>query len=149
MDAIKILAGLDFANDWWVLALPASLMLIDVLTGVIHAWVTGHLKSYRMREGLGRKCGELIALIAFELLTVGLSLPKYIITGISVYIIFMELVSLLENLDKLGVPLPKFVRKALGVANDILDGKNEKDDELSEETKEKIKEAIEKIKKEG
>ena len=149
MDAIKILAGLDFANDWWVLALPASLMLIDVLTGVIHAWVTGHLKSYRMREGLGRKCGELIALIAFELLTVGLSLPKYIITGISVYIIFMELVSLLENLDKLGVPLPKFVRKALGVANDILDGKNETDDELSEETKEKIKEAIEKIKKEG
>lgn len=149
MDTIKILAGLDFANDWWILALPASLMLIDVLTGVIHAWVTGHLKSYRMREGLGRKCGELIALIAFKLLTVGLSLPKYVITGISVYIIFMEIVSLLENLDKLGVPLPKFVRKALGVANDILDGKNEKDDELSEETKEKIKEAIEKIKKEG
>jgi phage-related holin len=99
-----------------------------------------------MREGLGRKCGELIALIAFELLTVGLNLPKYIITGISVYIIFMELVSLLENLEKLGVPLPSFVHKALGVADDILDGK---DEELSPETKAKIKEAIEKIKKEG
>ena len=147
MDTLRMLAGIDFATDWWILALPASLMLIDILTGVIHAWTTGHLKSYRMREGLGRKCGELIALIAFELLTIGLNLPKYVITGISVYIIFMELVSLLENLEKLGVPLPSFVRKALGVANDILDGKDE--EELSSETKEQIKEAIEKLKKEG
>lgn len=147
MDTLRMLAGIDFATDWWILALPASLMLIDILTGVIHAWTTGHLKSYRMREGLGRKCGELIALIAFELLTIGLNLPKYVITGISVYIIFMELVSLLENLEKLGVPLPSFVLKALGVANDILDGKDE--EELSPETKEQIEEAIRKLKKEG
>lgn len=142
MDAIRALASIHFANDWWVLALPASLMLIDILTGVIHAWAIGHLKSYRMREGLLRKYGELVVLISFELLTIALELPPYFMAGVSGYIIFMELVSLLENLSKIGVPLPSFLKKALGVAEGVVNG-----DELDDEAKAKIKEAIDTIKK--
>lgn len=144
MDSIRTLMSIDFTNDWWILLLPAALMFIDILTGVLHAWITGHLKSYRMREGLGRKFGELMVLITFELLTVGLKVPKYILTAASVYIIFMELVSLTENLYKLGVPLPRFVINSLGVAADILEN-----DDLSDEAKNKLKEAFANKKKEG
>ena len=144
MDAIRVLASIHFASDWWVLALPASLMLIDILTGVVNAWATGHLKSYRMREGLLRKYGELMVLISFELITIGLKLPPYFMAGVSGYIIFMELVSLLENLSKIGVPLPSFVKKALGVAEGVVNG-----EELDSDTKNKIKDMIDKSKKEG
>ena len=33
--------------------------------------------------------------------------------GIKIYIVIMELISLSENLDKMGVPLPKPLKKAL------------------------------------
>lgn len=144
MEDLKLLASISFANDWWTLLLPALLMLIDILTGVVHAWATGHLKSYRMREGLGRKYGELMALISFELITVALELNRVLMTGMAAYIIFMELVSLFENLAKLGVPLPLFIKKALGIADSITKG-----NELSDETKKQIKDAIEASKKEG
>lgn len=134
---LKHLLQLQFTKDWWVLLLPVVLMALDILSGVTHAWATGHLKSYRMREGLERKCAEIFAIIAAEVITVALYVPTYVMIGVSVYIIFMELVSLLENLEKMHMPLPRFVKRALGAAKDMLDG----DDKLSDETKEEIKKA--------
>lgn len=134
---LKHLLQLQFTKDWWVLLLPVILMALDILSGVTHAWATGHLKSYRMREGLERKCAEIFAIIAAEVITVALYVPTYVMIGVSVYIIFMELVSLLENLEKMHMPLPRFVKRALGAAKDMLDG----DDKLSDETKEEIKKA--------
>jgi phage-related holin len=42
-----------------------------------------------------------------------LNVPKYVIYGIVLYVIIMELISICENLDKMGVPIPKFIKKAL------------------------------------
>ena len=136
---LKHLLQLQFTKDWWVLLLPVILMALDILSGVTHAWATGHLKSYRMREGLERKCAEIFAIIAAEVITVALYVPSYIMFGVSIYVIFMELVSLLENLEKMHMPLPWFIKRALGAAKDMLDG----DDKLSDETKEEIKKAKE------
>lgn len=123
-------SSVEFANAYWVLFLPCALMAVDVLTGVIHAWVTGHLKSYRMREGLGRKAGEMAILVIGVLFTVAFNLPLYIMSFFSLYIIFMELVSICENLRKLGIPIPKFVERALGeIKNKI---QNDSDDDGGE-----------------
>jgi phage-related holin len=48
-----------------------------------------------------------------ELFTYGMQLPNIFIKCVSLYIIFMEVVSIFENLDKMGVPIPRFVKKAL------------------------------------
>lgn len=137
MEEFKSLANIRFASDWWVLLLPCSLMAVDFLTGFIGAWLTGHLKSFKMREGLAKKAAEIALLIVGELITIGLLIPKYVLTGLSVYVILMEVVSLFENFDKLGVPIPKIIKKALGVAEDVITG-----EELSDESKDNIKKLI-------
>lgn len=40
-------------------------------------------------------------------------IPKYIVYGFAVYVVIMELISICENLDKMGVPIPKFIKTAL------------------------------------
>lgn len=141
MEELKVIAGLRFANDYWVLLLPCSLMAIDFLTGFINAWMTGHIKSYVMREGLAKKCGEIALLVAGEVMSIGLNVPVYILAGVSAYIMLMEIISLFENLEKLGVPIPRFIKKALGTVEDIVQG-----DELSDEAKDDLKKIITKKK---
>lgn len=134
MDVMNIdFSDVQFTNAYWVLFLPCALMALDVLTGVTHAWMTGHLKSYRMREGLGRKAGELTILVMGALFTAAISLPPYIMGFFSLYIVVMELVSICENLKKLGIPIPKFIDRALGnIENKIQNGSNtEKEDDAN------------------
>ena len=145
MEDLRALTSVAFRDDWWILLLPAACIAIDILTGVLHAWITNRLKSYRLREGLGKKAGELLAIILGEVLVAGIKVPKFIVSGISAYIIFMEIISIMENLNKLGVPIPKSIAEALGAMNETING-HKKDDDLSEETKKKIKKSINKKK---
>lgn len=138
-DVVTFLENVKFTHDWWSFLLPVSLMGLDVITGVTDAWIRKRLKSYKLREGLGKKVGELSALLLGALLTQALTLPIYVLIGISFYIVFMEVISIFENLQKLGVPIPGFICKALGTANDVFTK-----DELSDDTKDKIKDSIKK-----
>ena len=106
----EIFSNIKFTNDAWIFLVPTILMGLDILSGMINAWAKKEFKSSKIRLGLAKKCGEILILIIGEVLTAGLMLPKYVITAISVYIIFMELTSLIENLDKLGVPIPKSIK---------------------------------------
>lgn len=116
MNEINILEKIHFANELWVFIIPAVLMAVDIFTGSLNAWAKHDFKSFKMRQGLVKKCGEILILGLGEMFTIGLGLPNYLITGISAYIIFMELISICENFVKMGVPVPKFIRKALSDA---------------------------------
>lgn len=126
-EATDVLKNLAFTNDFWMVALPTILMVIDVLTGFINAWTKNEVKSSIMRQGLARKFGEVMILVIGELFFIATSLPIYCVAFISFYIILMELVSIAENLDKLGVPIPKFIKKVLSNAEKKIDaiGKEE------------------------
>lgn len=140
MSTDYILSNIDFTGEEWKFAVPFALMVIDFLTGIIHAWATGHLKSYKMRDGLQKKFAEISILIIGVLFECGLGLPAYILSGFSIYIIFMELVSICENLKKMGVPIPSFVEKALGSVDKIQKG------QLTEEEIEQLIESLRKSK---
>lgn len=129
----NVFNDVSFQDGGWIMLIPVTLMGVDVLTGVIHAWATGHLKSYKMREGLGRKFGEIMILFIGQLFTAGMNFPFYLLSAFSLYIILMEVISICENLKKLGVPIPKFVDKALTSMNDEI--QNGKDTSNSEEAK--------------
>lgn len=115
MDA---LSQAHFTNDFWIVLMPAMLMTLDVLTGFINAWSKNTVKSSVMRQGLARKFGELVIIGIGQLFFFGLNIPRYCVGFISFYIILMELISICENLDKLGVPIPKFIKNALHDASD-------------------------------
>jgi len=119
-DINVILQYVHFKNMCWVFIVPAVMMGIDVLTGLIKAWIHSNFESSKMRSGLGKKAGEMAILVIGLLFTAGMGIPDYILSGISLYIIFMELMSVLENLDKLGVPIPAFIAKTLNNVNDSL-----------------------------
>lgn len=123
----SILDKVKFANEIWVFIIPGVLMAIDILTGSLNAWAKSNFKSFKMREGLVKKCGEITILAIGQLFTVGLVLPTYIMSGISFYIIFMELISICENLQKMGVPIPKFIKKALDDTEKALEEKESVD----------------------
>lgn len=142
MDAEYILSNINFVDEEWKFAIPVALMAIDFFTGIAHAWGTGHLKSYKMREGLMKKFAEISILVIGVLFEYGLGLPTYVLSGFSIYIIFMELVSICENLKKMGVPIPSFIEKAFSSMDKIQHG------DLSEKEIEKLLEAMKNSKKE-
>ena len=128
MDNFKsFLENVKFVNEVWVFMIPGILMAVDILTGSLNAWAKRDFKSYKMRQGLVKKCGEVTILGIGELFTIGMILPTYIMSGISFYIIFMELISICENLQKMGVPIPKFIKKALSDTEKALEDKESVD----------------------
>lgn len=110
---IDFIQNFEFRNDFWGLALPFLLIVIDVVLGTIGACVNGDFSSARMRKGLSKKAGEVSILIIGELFCFALRIPKYVMVFFSLYIIIMELSSIIENLGKLGVPIPKFIKGAV------------------------------------
>ena len=119
-EILQFISQFHFRNELWVLFIPLGLMAIDVLTGIIKAWAHNDFKPAIMRAGLAKKAGEIMILVVGELISYGLMLPDAIMNGISFYIIFMEAMSILENVDKLGIPIPKFVKDAFSNVDDKL-----------------------------
>lgn len=127
-EIIQVVSQFEFRNELWVLFIPLGLMAIDVLTGIIKAWAHNDFQSAIMRAGLAKKAGEIMILVVGELISYGLMLPGSIMNCISFYIIFMEIMSILENLDELGIPIPKFVRDVINNVDDKLQHGNKKDE---------------------
>jgi toxin secretion/phage lysis holin len=109
----ELVSKFHFTNEMWVIMIPIILMGIDIITGLLNAWLKGEVKSSILRKGLAKKIGEICVILIGELFVTGLSLPAAVSSGISLYLIIMELISICENLEKLGVPIPNFIKKAL------------------------------------
>lgn len=118
--AQDVIEKLTFTQDLWVVLVPLILMAVDIATGFINAWAKHDIKSSIMRQGLARKFGELVIIAIAQLFLYSVGLPKGIASGVSFYIGLMELISICENLDELGVPIPRFIKKALRSAKDTL-----------------------------
>ena len=131
MDEIReLLNTFHFTNDVWTVMLPVILMAIDIITGITNAWIKNELDSSILRKGLGKKLGEITAILIGEIFVVGFGLTTLVADGISLYIIIMELISICENLEQLGVPIPKFIKNALASANEEIkdDDKDDKEE---------------------
>lgn len=133
MDEINaLLEKIHFTSSLWVIAIPIILMTVDIFTGLTNAWIKKEVDSSKLRKGLGKKIGEIATLFVGEIFIVGLNVSTMLISGISIYLIVMELISICENLEKLGVPIPSFIRKALAVTNDNIVNDKPKEDKEEE-----------------
>lgn len=108
----QLLQEIHFTNIWWAILTPIILITIDVVTGVIIAWRDNNFKSSVMRAGLSKKFGELVYVLVGILtkFALGTDLILYFTVG---YICLMELSSLAENCDKLGVPMNNKLKEKL------------------------------------
>lgn len=144
MDEIR---NITFTHRYWILLLPLVLMSADIVTGWIQATINGTWDSTKMRIGLFRKSGELLVIVIAYVIYAAISLPVDAPAFIASYIIIMEVISVCENLDQAGLPVPRWITRRLKkVAKDLSDGEDEEepddddkywldDDELEEKNK--------------
>lgn len=148
MDRVKTLKALLSAGaalltalwGWfgWLIAAWVVCMLLDYLTGTAAALKTGTWSSKIAREGLWHKAGcaaavliaGILDLVLGQLLgTVPDALPftytVFLCPMTVVWYILTEAGSILENAGELGAPLPEWLKKAVAVLRDKVDGGRE------------------------
>lgn len=108
----EIIKNIQFSNIWWAIATPLILIILDVLSGVIIAWKNNDFKSAKMRTGLSKKFGELVYVLVGVLTKFALNTELILYFAVG-YICLMEISSLLENCDKLGVAIPNKIKEKL------------------------------------
>lgn len=118
---MNIYDQLKFSNEYWVIFLPCIFMALDIISGVLKAMYTESFESKAMRKGLIHKACEIIIIAIFEMMKIGMNLPAYIVGFASLYIIFMEVYSVSENLDACGIKIPTFIKKSLKQTADKID----------------------------
>ena len=90
-----------------VYLVTGGFILLDMLTGLVKAFAKKEYTSTVMREGLFHKCGSVLCIL-FGMLTdyaqtyvdLGVSLP--VAATICVYIILMEIGSIIENVCEIN-----------------------------------------------
>ena len=108
----EIINNIKFTSTMWAILAPMILIIIDVLTGIVIAWRNNDFQSSKMRAGLSKKFGELVYVLVGILTkyALGTDLILYFAVG---YICLMEISSLAENCDKLGVKMPDKLKEKL------------------------------------
>lgn len=117
-----------FAVYMGALAVPIivlmAMMIIDYLSGMAVAWSQNNLSSKIGAKGIIKKVGYM------ALIVVAMGVDYLIYSGIAaanievgynmwfgllvaVWLIINEMISILENLSKLGVPIPEFLTKII------------------------------------
>ena len=122
------------------IAVLVAVMVIDYISGMVSAKKTGELSSRLGVIGILKKVGYLALvavgmvvdyLISSALTQVGINIQiNYCFAMIIViWLIVNELISILENLGELGVPIPEFLRKSIKKIKDGVENKTGEDDD--------------------
>lgn len=109
-------------------------MVTDYISGMISAKKSGELSSRLGIMGIAKKVGYLALvavgmvvdyLISSALVHVGIEIQiNYCFALIiTIWLIVNELISILENLGELDVPIPNFLRKSIHKIKDSVDSK--------------------------
>ena len=119
---VGVLASLAayFEKIGMALAVLIGVMILDYLTGMMKAYLSGSLSSKKGLRGILKKLGYLIVIVTgavcdyilihlISRIGVTFSLPFLVSLVITVWLIVNELISILENLSTLGVPFPRFL----------------------------------------
>lgn len=103
------------------------LILVDIVTGVISAFITHKLNSNTSFAGMGKKVLMTLVICAgkiFDALQSNIapnSEPLPCAKLIASYYCLHELLSILENVDRAGVPIPGWLKVRLQKSQTIID----------------------------
>lgn len=121
-----------------IIAIPVlvliSVMLIDYITGLAGAYITKQLNSRVGIVGIIKKVGYLglvavgmvadyIIYSALSQIGVEIALGYCVGMIITIWLIINELISILENLAEIGVPLPAFITKLIDRLKNTIESK--------------------------
>lgn len=111
-------------------------MIIDYVTGMMSAWLNSELSSKKGIKGIVKKVSYL-ALVAVAMIVdwliccglqqinVGITYSVFFAVLVAVWLIINELISVLENLSRMGVPIPNFLKKLINRLKNTVDEKGD------------------------
>ena len=111
-------------------------MIIDYVTGMLSAWLNSELSSKKGIKGIVKKISYL-ALVAVAMIVdwlifqglqqinVDLHYSVFFAVLVTVWLIINELISVLENLSRMGVPIPNFLKKIIDRLKNTVDEKGD------------------------
>ena len=112
--------------EWFTL--NTNLLTYALLIGIVSDFATGIFKGYKadgeiisqkLRDGGFKKAGIVfVVIMAYGLSMLFGDTSHIIFNSVQTYYVYTELVSILENLAAVGVPLPKVLRNILGNKKD-------------------------------
>ena len=114
-------------------------MIVDYATGMMAAWTNSELSSKRGVKGIVKKVGYLALVVAAMIIdwlisqglrqiNVTMAYNVFFAVLVAVWLIINELISTLENLSRMGVPIPNFMKKLIDRLKTTVekgDGKND------------------------
>ena len=100
----QIVNTLNFASLGWQIGATLVFILSDIISGVISALIQKNLDSQKMREGLLRKILLIIVVILGFIIEYAFKMP-YVSKVVCIYIVVMETISIMENMQKAGIEL--------------------------------------------
>lgn len=131
-----ILAFLTALWGWigWAVIIWVACFLLDYVSGTAAARKNGEWSSDIAREGLWHKLGEIFAVLVAALcdialkvivegsgIHIGIELSAVITPIVLLWYIFTELGSIAENAEKLGAPVPSWIKNGLKQYKDKID----------------------------
>lgn len=123
IDLIEVVSMIHYSNNYWIILMPFIAALFDVVTGYIQAQINGTKNSSVMRKGLYRKFAELIVVLFVMIICIAFGFPLKVAVVASVYVVWMEVQSIAENLKAAGIPVPEWVTaKTNEINNQINNG---------------------------
>lgn len=128
LQAVFTVALTAFAIYFNALAIPLCvlviMMSIDYITGMISAWIEKDLSSRKGIVGIVKKISYM-ALVAvamtvdyliycgFTAINIQFENNMWFGLLVTIWLIINEMISILENLSKIGVPVPQFLNKVV------------------------------------
>lgn len=114
------------------LQILVTFMTLDFITGVLYGFYSGELSSRRGYKGLFKKCGIMFVIIIANLLDVLTGMMLFRIPVVY-FFIAIEGISILENLGKMGVPIPAILLDKLAQLKEKGSNNNELEAKKREE----------------
>lgn len=120
MAFINIVFGrIDYSFSFLMLV-----MALDYLTGILCGWVDKSLSSNKATRGLFKKFFIFIYVIIAHHLDMLLHVD-YVRMGVCYMYAMGEVISIIENGTRLGVPVPQPIKKALEILNNKVENEEE------------------------
>ena len=107
MDLYEIIKDLNFTSVAWQIFTPLCFSFAAFVTGYIQAVINHDVQSKKMRVGLLHKTLIFLVIILSFIVHLAFDL-KYVFYFVCIYVVLMEIISILENLKKAGLEIGNF-----------------------------------------
>ena len=123
-----------------IVAIPIIMLIfaiiIDYITGMMSAYYNSELSSKKGIKGIIKKVGYLTLVFAamiidwlisqgLQQINIDLNYTVFFAVLVAVWLIINELISVLENLSRMDIPIPNFFKKIVNRLKNTVDDKGD------------------------